>query len=99
MSLTFLSALSASPSAVTPPYFSRIYPYLVRSGFNGCNCQPIIEVNIGHHRNIHLRFNLLQHFCRFHVGNGYPYDVAARIFQLAYLTDKRLPIVRVHIGH
>ena len=52
----------------------------IDAGFNCCNCQPIIELNIGNQWDIHFIFDGGDQPNIIHSGNGQAYDITASLF-------------------
>jgi len=63
----------------------RIYPQSIRSPFQTLESQPVIEMDIGNERDIHLFFQLPKSDRGILIRNGQPDDLASCFLQTLYL--------------
>ena len=67
-------------NAITSANVAWIDSDFIDAGFNCCNCQPIIELNIGNQWDIHFIFDGGDQPNIIHSGNGQAYDITASLF-------------------
>ena len=94
-----LRRLHHSLHTILPTDIAGVQPNLIHARLDGCQREPVIKVDIRHHRQRGMCADLPQGLRRLFIRHGAAHDLTAGLRQHTDLRQSRRRVPRIRIGH